>query len=930
MNTFSRLKLTLVKRSPLLVGGFVAFALIVGAFIAPTVNAVSMKPYDFFGQGKSWKTELTNEPIEAWDYMAVFLGGPSSGGSLTPTSNLSCSTSADIQDQPVVGIFAENLVSMTSGDDTTAKKFYNLSSASFTTKATTLFTTLAQTNGKGNPCGVAADLIENLGLKPKTCADTSYEGACGSSENVGKAANVDALIKGCSALWIDNMKYTLDSTQSKALFKEHLLSLNKTEVEKVHKAAFKSNPPSDTTCAKAFDEAKLGEAIVKKIDEEVKALCKDDAESLSIIKDLNADKKANVWANKDKGCKEAIASLETGGGGESTTSCAVEKIGWVICPAMDFMAKVVDQAYNYISSLLKFQPLTGSDSSEPIYKAWSTVRNFANAAFVIAFMIIIYAQITGAGISNYGIKKLLPRLLIAAVLVNASFWICAIAVDLSNITGGAARDLFRVETTTGNLFSGVDNDGFATGSSGWSTMTQVVLGGAAVGAALYIGLSALLPALIAALAAIVTVFLVLTLRQALLVLLIVISPLAFVAFLLPNTQDWFKKWRLLFQTLLLMFPIIGFIFGASAVASKIVMASAPDDQYTMAIQIMGALISILPLAITPVVMKTAGGVLNRFGGVVNNPNKGPFDRMRKGAGNVRERQQNRRAIRARVGGRVVGGGQFGRKAKKEQMDASLKRERGRLEQSYGAEEAIHNKGYGKKLAGAGPLGGGADAGAITRAIESAQFTIDKVEAEEVQAAKVSFNRAGVDSKLAETNLKQAGTTTAQRMALREIIVEAGDAGQISTLWNDSGNMEQGERNGLADSLRKNKPSGIGQGAISGMQAPVESDASGNVIPKATFEQSIASGIVAGRYDANGTASADSSELEITHKVLSGAAGYEGLMAGALKQHNDRNPGQTKTIETVKAQVKKDATVVIDDHRFSPGKSTAAVEQLRNI
>src|SRR5690606_3575128 len=113
---------------------------------------------------------------------------------------------------------------------------------------------------------------------------------------------------------------------------------------------------------------------------------------------------------------------------------------------------------------------------------------------------------------------------------------------------------------------------------------------------------------IAAALAIITVFLVLTLRQALIILLIVIAPLAFVAYLLPNTEDWFTKWRKLLMTLLLMYPIIAVIFGASALASSIVMNSASGD-YKAVIQIMGACIAILPLAITPVVMKTAGGVL---------------------------------------------------------------------------------------------------------------------------------------------------------------------------------------------------------------------------------------------------------------------------------------------------------------------------------
>ena len=55
------------------------------------------------------------------------------------------------------------------------------------------------------------------------------------------------------------------------------------------------------------------------------------------------------------------------------------------------------------------------------------------------FLAIIISQLTGFGISNYGIKKMLPRLIIAAILVNLSIYICQIAVDLSNILGYGLR-----------------------------------------------------------------------------------------------------------------------------------------------------------------------------------------------------------------------------------------------------------------------------------------------------------------------------------------------------------------------------------------------------------------------------------------------------------------------------------------------------------
>jgi hypothetical protein len=366
------------------------------------------------------------------------------------------------------------------------------------------------------------------------------------------------------------------------------------------------------------------------------------------------------------------------------SSCVVEGIGWIVCPVLKFMSQIVDAAYGFVASLLTVQPLLTTGDSAGVFNAWSVMRNFANVAFVVAFLLIIFSQLTSVGISNYGIKKMLPRLIVAAILVNVSYWICAIAVDLSNIIGSSINDVLK-GIGNNSIVAGPNAKDFGATGNNWTGIVGFILaGGIATAAALYVGLSALLPALIVALLAIVTVFVVLTIRQALIILLVVISPLAFVAYLLPNTESLFKKWRDLFKTLLLMYPIIAGIFGAAALASTVVMNSASSNNtiYKIAIQIMGALIAIVPLAITPIVMKAAGGLLGRIGGVVNNPNKGPFDRMRKGAEGYRDRRQNERGADALTGNKVFGGGQFKRAyrrdLRKQASEDSLKSAKGQF------------------------------------------------------------------------------------------------------------------------------------------------------------------------------------------------------------------------------------------------------------
>ncbi|MCW5155920.1 hypothetical protein B7L08_037600, partial [Burkholderia cenocepacia] len=124
------------------------------------------------------------------------------------------------------------------------------------------------------------------------------------------------------------------------------------------------------------------------------------------------------------------------------------------------------------------------------------------------------------------------------------------------------------------------------------------------------------------------------------------------------------------------YPIIAVIFGASAMASTIVMNSAQDvnGDGKVAIQLMGALITVLPLAITPIIMKFGGGVLGRFGGMINNPNKGPFDAMRKRTDKFAGRMRNRREAGGISGAENILKGEGGRLG-----DANSRRRRvGRL------------------------------------------------------------------------------------------------------------------------------------------------------------------------------------------------------------------------------------------------------------
>ena len=337
-------------------------------------------------------------------------------------------------------------------------------------------------------------------------------------------------------------------------------------------------------------------------------------------------------------------SIESPSENSTGTSCDVEGIGWIICPVSNWLADSIDYMYSALQEFLKTKPLETTNQNSGIYLAWVIMRNISNVAFIVAFLVIIYSQLTSVGISNYGVKKMLPRLVIAAVLVNLSFTICAVLLDLSNIAGYAFQDAFMGIKNT------ISTVGENTSTWTWSEVISTALsnGALAVGAGYAVSLALtteILPMLVpaATLAGLTLLFILLIMaaRQALIIILIIVSPLAFVCYLLPGTEKWFKKWRDLFFTMLVFFPAFAVVFGGAQLAGILIIQNASGSNGAI-MHVLGMLVQIIPLAITPLIMKFSGGVLGKFAGFVNDKNKGLYDRSKNWSKDRRETIKNKK------------------------------------------------------------------------------------------------------------------------------------------------------------------------------------------------------------------------------------------------------------------------------------------------
>ncbi len=326
-------------------------------------------------------------------------------------------------------------------------------------------------------------------------------------------------------------------------------------------------------------------------------------------------------------------------------SSGAESLGWILCPVMKVLGDAATGVYEkYVEPSLRVEPklFTANDG---VRQAWETFRNIANFVFIILLLVVIFSQLTGVGIDNYGIKKILPKLIVAAILINLSYVVCMVFVDLSNILGNALKAMFDgfsanlgvpaisiSESNAGEVLNKTMNE------IGSTALTSVVILGALVAmvGAVWSNPAILLSILVAALGVVISIFflfILLSVREAAIVVLVAISPLALVCYILPNTKKMFDKWLKLFEGLLIVYPICGLLVGGGNYVSNLLLTvKFSEDGFLPAFTAM--IVGIVPIFFIPTVLKgsfTAMGNLGaKISGFGKNARLGAVRRMRNG------------------------------------------------------------------------------------------------------------------------------------------------------------------------------------------------------------------------------------------------------------------------------------------------------------
>ncbi len=316
--------------------------------------------------------------------------------------------------------------------------------------------------------------------------------------------------------------------------------------------------------------------------------------------------------------------------------CKSEGLSWLICPIINFLVESIEKAEQIVVGLLRTAPLAPFDpsSTDPVFKLWEQARNIANILLVVVFLFMIIGNAASFGVDSYTIKRTLPRLIAAAIGIQFSWLFCSILIDISNLLGVGIIKIVSDALAALSLSSvgGIDQAAFSLGA---------VIGAAALVAAIASGAAIFI--LIAAVLAILGTLVTLAFREIMILILVIASPLALLAWVLPNTENLFKVWGKNLVKIVMMFPMIAALLAISRVAAVISLRDGEAFSGVIAVLIM-----IAPLFAIPFTFKWAGGAMAAAAGAVSGFAAGTGKKISgsQGAKDFQERRREQNAINA--------------------------------------------------------------------------------------------------------------------------------------------------------------------------------------------------------------------------------------------------------------------------------------------
>ncbi|OGN05429.1 MAG: hypothetical protein A3B99_01130 [Candidatus Yanofskybacteria bacterium RIFCSPHIGHO2_02_FULL_44_12b] len=201
-----------------------------------------------------------------------------------------------------------------------------------------------------------------------------------------------------------------------------------------------------------------------------------------------------------------------------------------------YLGKLLEATAKIFNWVIYLSAYPSSGHLTVVQESWRIIRDFTNMFFIVILVIMAFATIFD--ISKYDYRNILPKFLIAAVLINFSLVIGGMIINFSQVLsstfltsiGDAAAQLGH------NLVKGVPTIQFGNTAVTVGQTTQAVVGQGAIIAISTIVLMVMM------LISMGTAIIFALIRIPVLWFLLIMSPIAWLTGILPSTQHINQKW----------------------------------------------------------------------------------------------------------------------------------------------------------------------------------------------------------------------------------------------------------------------------------------------------------------------------------------------------------------------------------------------------
>lgn len=330
---------------------------------------------------------------------------------------------------------------------------------------------------------------------------------------------------------------------------------------------------------------------------------------------VNSDGTIAVGTNTENSTESGGPTCESEGG----------EFSFFLCPVLRLADDVIIWVDGNISDFLNLESAYYENTG--VQGAWARVRNIAYILLIPIMLVMVIGTALGFQfLDAYTVKRALPRMFIAIIFMALSFDLLAIFINTVNVVGQGIGGLIAQpfggldNLTLANTFN--SNAGTDVAALGVGVLAGVTA--AAVGA---FSLGILASYLLIAAIAIFIVFVILAVRELLLVFLMILSPIAILAWIFPGNDKAWKFWWGTFSKLLILYPVIMALLVVGRAFAGVIQSTPGADGIVVTILKLTAYIG--PFFFIPSMFRWAGGFFANIAGRVNDTSKGIFDRNRK-------------------------------------------------------------------------------------------------------------------------------------------------------------------------------------------------------------------------------------------------------------------------------------------------------------